>query len=56
MVTVIKKGIPLSEMIQKLNKLVLKKNQGFQSKKYSGKIKTKIDPLSYQKNLRNEWE
>ena len=56
MVTVIKKGIPVSEMIQKLNKLVSKENKGLQSKKYSGKIKAKIDPLSYQKNLRDEWE
>ena len=56
MVTVLKKGIPVSEMIQKLNKLVSKENRGLQSKKYSGKIKVQIDPLSYQKNLRDEWE
>ncbi len=56
MVTVIKKGIPISEMMQKLNKLVSKENRGLQSKKYSGKIKAQIDPLSYQKSLRNEWE
>ena len=56
MVTVIKKGIPVSEMIQKLNKLISIENRGLQSKKYSGKIKVQIDPLGYQKNLRNEWE
>ena len=25
-------------------------------KKYSGSIKLKIDPLKYQKELRNEWD
>ncbi len=56
MVTVIKKGRPIREMIQKLNELVSKKNRGLQSAKYSGKIKVQVDPLEYQKNLRNEWE
>jgi Fe2+ transport system protein B len=56
MVTVIKKGRPIREMIQKLNELVSKKNRGLQSTKYSGKIKSQIDPLDYQKDLRNEWK
>jgi len=56
MVTVIKKGKPIREMIQKLNELVSKKNRGLQSSKYSGALKSNIDPLAYQKRLRNEWE
>ena len=56
MVTVIKKGKPISELIKKLNQFVSKRNQGLQSSKYSGAIKTKIDPLGYQSRLRNEWE
>ena len=55
MVTVIKKGRPIREIIQKLNELVSKKNRGLQSKKYSGKVKSEIDPLGYQRDLRNEW-
>lgn len=56
MVTVIKKGKPIREMIQKLNELVSKKGRGLQSSKYSGTIKLNVDPLVYQKGLRNEWE
>ena len=56
MVTVIKKGKPIREMIQKLNELVSKKNRGLQSSKYSGALKSNIDPLAYHKSLRNEWE
>ncbi len=56
MVTIIKKGKPIREIIQKLNELVSKKNRGLKSSKYSGKIKSKIDPIDYQKGLRNEWE
>ncbi len=44
------------KMIKKLNKLVSIENRGLQSKKYSGEIKAQIDPLSYQKNLCDEWE
>jgi hypothetical protein len=56
MVTVIKKRKPIQEMIQKLNELVSKKNRGLQSSKYSGTLKSNVDPLAYQKGLRNEWE
>jgi len=56
MVTVLKKGRPISEIIKKINDLMSKRNHGIQSTKYSGKIKSQIDPIAYQKHLRNEWE
>jgi len=56
MITVIKKGKPISELIKKLDQLVSKRNRGLQSSKYSGAIKSEIDPLGYQSRLRNEWE
>ena len=56
MVTVIKKGKPIREMIQKLNELVSKRRSGLEAAKYSGILKSKVDPLAYQKSIRNEWE
>ena len=56
MVTVIKKGRPIREMLRKLNELVSKKGRGLESSKYSGVLSSTIDPLDYQKQTRNEWE
>ena len=56
MVIVIKKGKPIGELVKKLNKIVSKKSPGLQSSMYSGVLKTKIDPIAYQKNIRGEWE
>lgn len=55
MVTVIKKGTPKEEIKRRINKIISKGQQkGIM--KYAGKIDLKIDPLIYQRNLRNEWK
>uniref|UniRef100_UPI00404A0D04 hypothetical protein n=1 Tax=Fulvivirga sp. TaxID=1931237 RepID=UPI00404A0D04 len=56
MVTIIKKGSPINEQLQKLNEVVSKKSKGISTKKYSGVLANKIDPLKYQSDTRNEWE
>jgi len=45
---------------QKIEALLLKKETDSKSKKsiaeFAGKLKTKINPSDFQKELRNEWE
>jgi hypothetical protein len=55
MVTVIKRGTPIKKMKRLLNKAFShapKKN----IRKYAGVLKTDIDPLEYQKQMRDEWQ
>lgn len=55
MVTVIKKGTPKKEIKKQVNEAIsriLKKD----IMKYAGKLKTDIDPIAFQKQIRNEWE
>jgi hypothetical protein len=54
MVSVIKKGTPIKEQLQKLNEVVSKKNKGISATKYSGILKEKIDPITYQSTARND--
>jgi len=55
MVTIIKKGTPKKEIKQRINKVISKKqNKGIM--KYAGKLKTDMDPMEYQKKMRDEWE
>ena len=56
MVTVIKKGTPITEQLQKLNEVVSKKSKGISTSKYSGVLVNKIDPLNYQSDARNDWK
>ncbi|MDW3209552.1 MAG: hypothetical protein R8N23_06790 [Reichenbachiella sp.] len=56
MVTVIKKGTPIQEQLEKLNEVASKKTEGISASKYSGILKKKINPISYQSNSRDEWE
>lgn len=56
MVTVIKKGTPINEQLEKLNKVVAKKSKGISTKKYSGALTNKVDPEGYQSEVRNEWK
>ncbi len=55
MVTTIKKGTKREKIL-----IALKKRhpvvKGINLLKYCGIIKLKIDPLDFQKELRNEWE
>jgi hypothetical protein len=55
MVTIIKKGTTKDEIKKRINKVVFK-NHKKDIKKYAGILKTNIDPLAYQKQIRDEWE
>jgi hypothetical protein len=55
MVTVIKKGTPKDEIKKKIDEVVLKTPKK-DIRKYAGKLKMDIDPLEYQRQMRNEWE
>jgi uncharacterized protein (UPF0335 family) len=57
MVLVLKKGAGRKEIEAIEKKLYKEKSSGgFNAKKYNGILKLKEDPLTIQKNLRNEWE
>ena len=55
MVTVIKKGTPKDEIKKQIDEVVSKAPKK-DIRKYAGKLKMDIDPLEYQKQMRNEWE
>ncbi len=55
MVTIIKKGTPLTEIRKQINEIIYRsKDKGIL--KYAGKLKLDIDPLDFQIEIRNEWE
>lgn len=55
MVSIIKKGTSKKEI-----EALLSEKETVKSKKsiakFAGKLKTKIDPIDFQKELRNEWK
>lgn len=53
MVTVIKEGSKGSSIQKLLNSIKSKK--GLRAKKHSGVLKLKKNPLTIQKEMRNEW-
>ncbi len=55
METVNKKGTPFEKMKKLLNE-AFSKTPKKNIRKYAGVLKTDIDPLDYQKQLRSEWE
>ncbi|ELR68862.1 hypothetical protein C900_05688 [Fulvivirga imtechensis AK7] len=55
MITIIKRGTPIEKMKQLLNE-AFSKTPKKNIKKYAGVLKTDIDPLEYQKQMRNEWD
>lgn len=55
MVTIIKKGTPIEKMKRLLNE-AFSRTPKKSIRKYAGILKTDIDPLAYQKQMRNEWE
>ncbi|MGK7391086.1 MAG: hypothetical protein ACNS60_12075 [Candidatus Cyclobacteriaceae bacterium M2_1C_046] len=55
MVTVIKKGTPIDKMKKLLNE-AFSKTPKKNIRKYAGVLQTDIDPLDYQKQMRNEWK
>ena len=57
MVTVIKKGTSIKEIKKRLDEIIRKKSRNNDVMKYAGKLKhLDIDPLKYQKNMRDEWQ
>ncbi|MBC7388871.1 MAG: hypothetical protein H7329_06660 [Opitutaceae bacterium] len=56
MTTILKSGLPIEDLRKQLEKASQKKNQGINTSKYSGVIKSQIDPLEYQKKMRDEWQ
>jgi len=57
MVLVLKKGATKEEIAALETKLYAPKpTLGFNAKKYNGILKLKEDPLTIQKQLRDEWE
>jgi hypothetical protein len=58
MVVVIKKDAPLSAVSDALKAIEEDRatRKGFDAKKYAGKIKFPVDGLTYQKQVRDEWE
>ena len=55
MITVIKKGTPKEEIKRRVNAIISKAPKR-DIMKYAGRLKTDIDPLEYQKKMRDEWE
>lgn len=55
MTTVIKKGTPKKEAKKLIDEAVAKAGKK-DLRRYAGILKTDIDPLEYQKQIRNEWE
>ena len=55
MTTILKSGQPLEELLKKLEAASSSKKKGVDAKKYSGVLKTEIDPLAYQKQMRDQW-
>lgn len=60
MLTIIKKGTPKEEIKRQIDEVVSRTSSG-DLMKYAGKLKLntgkkRIDPLAYQKKLRDEWE
>ena len=56
MVTIIKKGTPKNELKKLIDEAVSKTPLKVDLKKYVGVLKTDINPLDYQRQIRNEWK
>ncbi len=54
MVTIIKKGTPKKEIKRRVDEAISKSPKK-DIMKYAGKLKTDIDPLEYQRQMRDEW-
>ncbi|MBC8047782.1 MAG: hypothetical protein H7Y00_13375 [Fimbriimonadaceae bacterium] len=56
MVVVLNKKLSKKEIDAVIKKTVSKKKKGFDPDKYVGKVKWNEDAVSYQKEVRNEWD
>ncbi len=55
MVTIIKKGTSIDEIKRKIDEIFSRSSKR-EILKYAGKLKTDINPLEFQKRMRDEWE
>jgi len=55
MTTLLKSGKPMEELKKLMNSTPSPQKKGVDTTKYAGAIKTDIDPLEYQKMMRDEW-
>ena len=55
MVTIIKKGTPKKEAKRLIDEVVARSGKK-DIRRYAGILKTPINPLEYQKEIRSEWE
>lgn len=55
MVTIIKKGTSKKKIKKQINEVISKTSKR-DIMKYAGKLKTSINPLEYQRQMRDEWE
>ena len=55
MATVIKKGASKTEIRESIRKAV-QKNSSKQISLLAGKLKARVNPLDYQKKIRDEWQ
>ena len=55
MATVIKKGASKKEVRDSISKAI-KGNPALQMSELAGKLKSKVNPLEYQKKVRDEWK
>ena len=57
MVLVLKKGTDKKSILKSLQKIAKRNRKGgFNAAAFHGKLKRGLDGLTYQKNLRNEWD
>lgn len=56
MVTIIKKGASKKEIKEKISAVLSSKRQKTDISKFAGSMKLSVDPLKWQKQIRNEWE
>ena len=54
MVTVIKKGTPIDKMKRLLSE-AFSKTPSKNIRQYAGVLQTDVDPMHYQKQMRDEW-
>jgi hypothetical protein len=55
MATIIKKGATKAEIVEKINSLKKERSKK-DLLKLSGSLKLDVDPVVFQKKLRNEWK
>lgn len=55
LVTIIKKGTPKTEIKRRMDEVIARGRKS-NILKYAGILKTDIEPITYQNDVRNEWK